>query len=165
MPHVSSYPDNASGVCVLTGTSNDPQGFLNLERPLDRSRLGNPACVSITYLREIAAEEGVNMRSPQEVADLKDELQNQKLMRVLAEQERDQYKAEAEALYTLAGPKLWGKAQHIRKSAGFWGRQQVRAIQAYAKDEITPEEFDEKLKTAAVEAGAQNEEELCSTAS
>lgn len=161
MPHVSDYPDNASGVCILTGRSDDPQGFLNLETPVDRRWLGNPAVVSITRLREIASEEGVNMHTPQEVADLHERIQGLELERELAKMEIVQLAAENDALVTLVGPKLWGKAQHVKKAAGFWGRRQAEAIKEFGNDDITEAEFDDKLKNAQEKA----EEALCSPAS
>lgn len=142
--HISDYPDNTSGCCLITGVSEDPEGFLNLERPANPQNARGNAVVSISFLRELAPEIGLS--APADVQALYAEIAGLKLEKVLLEAERNQFEKEAEALYTLCGPKLWGKAQHVRKNAGFRGRQQIRAIQQYAKDEITEEEFNQKMQ-------------------
>lgn len=145
--HTSDYPDNASGECLLTGRSTDPLGFLNLEVAADPRRARGPICLSISYLQEIAGAAG--MANPADLAAAREEISELKLQVVLLEAEAQKNKDEADALYTLVGPKLWAKAQHIRRNAGRTGRKRITAIQAYAKDEITDDELEEALCSTA----------------
>lgn len=144
--HISDYPDNASGCCILTGNATDPEGFLNLERPVDASRLGNPAVVSISFLREIASR--VGMKTPAEIDTVVNSLADSDQKIAKLEADNSQLRAENEALTIAVGPKLWGKAQHIRKAAGWKGRigdNRFEAIKKYLADECSEEELEEAL--------------------
>lgn len=141
--HISDYPDNSAGCCLLTGSSEDPNGFLNLETPADPRRAIGQQLISVSYLRELG--EAAGFTHPVEVERLRDEISSLKLQLAIADAERDKATDECDAALTLVGPKVWAKAQHIRKNAGFAGRQKIKAIQAFAKDEITEDEFNEKM--------------------
>lgn len=139
--HLSKFPDGPSGCCLITGRAEDPDGFINTELPADPRKARGAAIVSATIVRELAQEIGMVS-----AADYSDVLAEVDKLRADLEEVNDELKVaheEAAALMVLIGPKLWGKAQHIRKNAGFYGRQRIKAIQDFGKDEIDEEQLEE----------------------
>jgi hypothetical protein len=150
--HRTDFPDNASGCCILTGNSSDPDGFLNTELPTDARRLGNPAIVSVSFIREMGGR--VGMKTPAEIEGILDDLDDARNSVRQLEGRVAELTAQSEALTIAIGPKLWGKAQHIRKAAGWNGRlkdNRFDAIKNYMADDHDAED------TAELEGA------LCST--
>lgn len=106
----------------------------------------------MSYLRQIIPE--VGGVTPADVQGLYAEIADLKLQLALSEAETEAARGEADSLYTLAGPKLWAKAQHIRKNASFYGRRKIDLIQQFSKGEIDEDEFDAKMDEFDAKAAA-----------
>lgn len=110
-----------AGCCAITGAASDPDGFVATEYELDPAKAWGRAHLSVLFLRE--AGEIAGMVRP-EVHDAKCaelDVANARIEEL--ERELAGAKAEADAMIVCAGPKLWGRAQSIRKAENLRGKR------------------------------------------
>lgn len=114
---------NFPGCCALTGSSNGP--FIQTGRPLDPKYFpqGGEQYVKQSYAIELG--EAAGMVAPHTLAAANERIAQLEHELALATMDAETARAEADAMIVCVGPKLWGRAQHIRKNAGFDGRRKI----------------------------------------
>lgn len=134
---------------MLSGNSAGP--LVKTGRPLDARFFpdGGELYVNAVIARELGEAAG-NVRPEVYAKVLED---NEALAARVAELERESagYKAEAESLMVFVGPKIWGRAQHLRKRSGFYGRKLVNKQLDYMDEKIDEAELDEAFEKASAE--------------